>query len=460
MTAPWRSLHGRLWMLALGALALALVVAGAGLNRLFDRYLLRQFDARLQDHMVQLLAALQPGPDAGLQLARALADPRWERPYSGLYWQIEAADAPHDDPVLRSVSLWDERLYVPADVVPDGGWHQHTITGPAQQALRVLERTVRLGDGAPRWRVLVAADMGELAVAQRDFRAALVLALGALAALLALAVGVQLRLGLQPLRTLQQALQTVRAGHTARLQGDFPTEVQPLVADFNRVLAHDEQVVERARRLAGNLAHAIKTPLAVMSALTEDDSLPRAQLTAQLREQIGLMRQQVDWQLRRARAASTGAAARHTPVAAVLEGLVRLMNKVYAQRVDDGALTLRLLLPASPLAFAGEAHDLHEMVGNLLDNACKWARSVVELRAEEEGEHLRIWVEDDGPGLTPAQCETVLARGVRADERQPGAGLGLDIVREVAALYGGRLRLQHSPLGGLQAELELPRAGD
>ena len=286
------------------------------------------------------------------------------------------------------------------------------------------------------------------------------LALLALTLALALAVGVQLRLGLQPLRALGAALQAVRAGRASRLQGDFPSEVQPLVDDFNRVLAHDEQVVERARRLAGNLAHAIKTPLAVMTTLTDDPTLPRAELVAQMQEQIDAMRRHVDWQLRRARAASASAAARRVPVAPVLEGLVRLMGKLYASRSDVATPVVELAPPPPGLHFAGEVQDPQEMVGNLLDNACKWARARVRLLASGHGQRLCIAVEDDGPGLSPAQRQAVLQRGVRADERVPGSGLGLDIVREVAALYTGELRLSVATLGGLRAELWLPRAPD
>ncbi|MDM7463420.1 MAG: ATP-binding protein, partial [Tepidimonas taiwanensis] len=278
-----------------------------------------------------------------------------------------------------------------------------------------------------------------------------------LGGVLLLAVAVQVELGLRPLRALRAAVERVRRGEQDHLQGTFPREVVPLVEDFNRLLAHDAQVVERARRMAGNLAHAVKTPLAVMTALAEDAQLPPAALRQQLLEQIGAMRQQVDWQLRRARAAAAAGAARRTPVVPVVQGLLRLMEKVHAAREGRPSVALSLQVPPGDTpSFAGEAEDLREMVGNLLDNACKWAATRVRVDIAVADGRLCIQVEDDGPGLSAEQCQQVLQRGVRADERVPGAGLGLDIVREVAALYGADLRLERGAWGGLCTRLSLP----
>jgi len=447
----WRLLGG-----AVLAVAVALALAGWGIARLFERHVTDQFDLRLQDQMTQVLAALQLDAQGGPVLGRALADPRWERPYSGLYWQVQAPGAGDREPVLRSWSLWDERLFLPADGLTDGALHLHVIPGPAGQRLRALERVVQLDGRTDRWRVIVAADVVELESAQADFRDALVMALLVLGAALMAAVWVQVGVGLRPLRDLQAAVQRVRDGHETRLQGALPTEVRPLVDDFNLVLAENEQGIERSRRLAGNLAHAIKTPLAVMAGLADDPAQPREALARQLREQVEAVRRQVDWHLRRARAASASGPARRTPVAPVLDGLLRVMAKVHAPRDNRAPLELVLDAPDPALCFAGEEQDLQEMAGNLLDNACKWARSRVVVTAQREPDRWRLVVDDDGPGLAPEQCVAVLQRGVRADEQVPGTGLGLDIVRDIASLYGGELRLGRGPLGGLRAELRLP----
>lgn len=454
------SLRWRLLLAALLAVSLALVLAGVAIARLFERHVTQQFDLRLQDQLTQLLAALEPDADGQPVLARPLADPRWQRPYGGLYWQVQAVGRAEAEPALRSRSLWDERLPLADDTLPDGALHRHALPGPAGQRLRALERAVQWGDHGPRWRVVVAADTRELEQALGAFHGALARSLAGLGAALLAAVAAQLWLGLRPLRALQQALQAVRTGRQTRLQGAFAAEVQPLVEDFNRVLAHDEQGVERARRLAGNLAHAIKTPLAVIGTLAEELQPREPALATALQEQVQRLREQVDWHLRRARAASAAHPARPTPVQPVLEGLLRVMRKVHAARAD-GAEPLELDVQADPAAvFAGEAQDLQEMAGNLLDNACKWARRRVQVTVRRDGDRLRLTVDDDGPGLTPEQCRQVLARGVRADERVPGSGLGLDIVREVAALYGGTLTLARAPLGGLRAALELPSVSD
>jgi signal transduction histidine kinase len=271
------------------------------------------------------------------------------------------------------------------------------------------------------------------------------------------AAGVQVHLGLKPLRTLERVVQSLRSGNTRRLEGAFPSEVTPLVQDFNRVLDQNDEGVERARHLAGNLAHAIKTPLSVIANLADESATDRPVLSRQLREQVNQMRDQVDWHLSRARRSSIGVPGQTTDVGPVIEGLVRVMRKVHGHR-DDRTELLVELTPFDPqLRFAGEHQDLQEMVGNLLDNACKWARRHVRVQVAQEDETLRISIDDDGPGLTEDQRQAVFARGVRADERAPGSGLGLAIARDTAALYRGQVRLGPSAFGGLRAELLLPR---
>lgn len=455
--APAPSLRWRLLAATAVALAVALAIAGALIAGLFRQHASAQFEAQLLHQLDQVTAWLEIDAAGRPRLTGGLSDPRWARPYGGLYWQIQPL-APTSAPPLRSRSLWDAVLPLPPDPLDAVDLHRHRLAGPGGAPVQALERRVTPPGAAGPWRVAVAADVRELQAAVSAFERAVAASLAVLGAALMAVAWVQVRVGLRPLRDLQTAVQAVRSGRRSRLEGRFPAEVAPLVEDFNRVLAHDEQVVERARRLAGNLAHAIKTPLAVMTGLAGDPGLPREALARQLQEQVEAVRRQVDWHLRRARAASATGAGRRTAVVPVLEGLLRVMRRVHAPRDDRTPPELTLVPPPADVHFAGETQDLQEMAGNLLDNACKWACGRVTVTVERQGPRLGIVIEDDGPGLAPEQRAAVLGRGVRTDERVPGAGLGLDIVREVASLYGGELRLGAATLGGLRAELWLPAA--
>lgn len=470
MQAWPRSLRWRLLGVTALTLVVALAAAGWSLARLFQEHAAAQFEAQLQVQLDQLTALFELDPQQAPSLKSPPSDPRWHKPYSGLYWQIERLDPPSREarpartPALRSRSLWDHELAVPDDGLARDEIHRHQIAGPDGQSLRVLERRVQFiasvmdehANSKPSWRLLVAADDVALAAAGARFTGLLALFLAILGAALLAAAWVQVHLGLKPLRSLQAAVQAVRGGSAPRLNGRFPTEVEPLVQDFNRVLDQHQQVVERARHLAGNLAHAIKTPLAVMGNLANDSTMERPALARQLREQVAQVREQVDWHLSRARRSSSGLPGQATEVGPVVEGLVRVMRKVYAYREDKPELVVETGAIDPALRFAGEAQDLQELVGNLLDNGCKWARSRVRVQAGLAGGELCLTIDDDGPGLSPEQRRAVFERGVRADERTPGSGLGLAIARETAALYGGQVSLEPSELGGLRAELRLP----
>ena len=464
---------------------LTVLVAGWALGRMFTEHVERQFQAELGTHLNQLAANL--AIDAGGQpaLRAVLSDPRFARPYSGLYWQIDvladagatATSAPEASGqageggrrqgVLRSRSLWDVVLVVPGDLPADGEVHAHATEGPDGAPLRMIEQVLRPAEQPELMlRVIVAANAALVVEPVARFNRILALALALLAAGLAVAALVQVRVGLRPLARLRDGLAAVREGRSTAIDGRFPAEIQPLVAEFNAVLARNAEVVTRARTHAGNLAHAVKTPLSVLAnaaAETADDA-PDAALARLVREQVALARTQVDYHLARSRAAAAvGVPGVRTPLRPVLEGLLRLMDKVHAGR----GLKVAILACADELAFRGEAQDLQEMLGNLIDNACKWAAGRVEVCAEactagqaglQDGGQLRICIDDDGPGLPADAREAVFARGVRADERTPGAGLGLSIVRELAQLYGGEVRLEVSPWGGLRAALALPLA--
>jgi signal transduction histidine kinase len=262
-----------------------------------------------------------------------------------------------------------------------------------------------------------------------------------------------IRRGLSPIALLRERLTAVRDGRTARLEGEYPAEVAPLVADLNTLLEDRERSMARAAARAGDLAHGLKTPLAVLA-----QEIPRAEAAGQpdlagaIRQQVDRMRRQIDSHLAQARAAALGRASRvHADVGEVAPGLARTMGRLYAGR----ALAIIVEVPGHPRARV-PVEDLEEMLGNLLDNACKWARTRVTVSASLDDARVIILVDDDGPGVEASKREQVLQRGVRADETAPGSGLGLAIVRDLAEAYGGGVTLEISPSGGVRARLTLP----
>lgn len=451
-----RSLRIRLLAGTLFWIAATLVVAGWGLGSLFRQHVESQFHAELRTHLDQLTANLALDARGRPLLALPLSDPRLSRPYSGGYWQIDPIGEGSGQ--LRSRSLWDHVLAVPPDAPADGEIHQHRIVGPEGTMLGLLERSVRIeaADGRVRtFRLIAAADERRMAEPVARFRDELWLALGVLGIGLVVAALVQVWVGLAPLRKLRAALGEVRGGGAQRLEGDFPAEIMPLIEEFNSVLAQNAEVVERARTHAGNLAHALKTPLSVLANAATGKAGADGELARLVSEQVGIARRQVDYHLARAQAAATtrmpGARTALLPVA---EGLLRAMRRIHAERQLEVTLRPGTRGPD----FRGEAQDLREMLGNLLDNACKWAARRVELDAHVDGDRLVMTIDDDGPGLAAERRAAVIGRGVRADEQVPGSGLGLAIVDDLARLYGGRVELADSPLGGLRAVLTLPAA--
>ena len=455
----WRSLRARLLAGTLVWIVVTIVIAGWGLGSLFRQHVALQFHAELKTHLDQLAANLVVNALGEPSLTSPLSDPRLSRPYSGLYWQVDrvaSAGVPAAAGMLRSRSLWDGVLSVPAPSAIEGEVRLYRTQAPDGAALGMVGRTVSLDDArgqpGPTWQLLVAADEQLMAAPVQSFKNSLWLALGLLGLGLGTAAVVQVAVGLSPLRRLRLALAAVRAGRTQALAGEFPTEVKPLVDELNTVLAQNTEIVLRARTQAGNLAHALKTPLTVLgnAAARQDGEL--AHLVA---EQLALAHRQVNYHLRRARAAGAASVPGvHTPVQPVAEGLVRVMARVHA----PAQLELVLQAMAPHLAFRGEEQDLQEMLGNLLDNACKWARHRVELSAQLKDGQLEISVADDGPGVSPERREAVFGRGTRDDEKVAGSGLGLAIVDDLARLYGGQVALADSPLGGALARLLLPAA--
>ncbi len=462
--ARYRSLRGSLRIRLLAGtlfwIAASILVAGWGLASLFHQHVSAQFHAELGTHLDQLTAQLTLDAEGRPTLALPLSDPRLSRPYSGCYWQIDLlADQTGASAIagqLRSRSLWDHVLVAPPDTPADGEIHRHRIPGPEGRMLGMIERSVRIDDtpdGKPRTlRLIAAADESLMDEPVARFSGALWLALGALGAGLVIAALVQVFIGLAPLRKLRVALGQVRNGERQRLEGEFPAEIMPLIEEFNTVLTQNAEVVERARTQAGNLAHALKTPLSVLAnaADARDDDL--AHLVS---DQVVTARRQIDYHLARAQAAAASRMpGTRTALLPVIEGLARAMQCLHAER----PIEIRIKPFPQSLCFRGEAQDLQEMLGNLLDNACKWAVQRVDIEVRLAEQDLIISLDDDGKGLPATQRAAVIRRGVRADEEVPGSGLGLAIVDDLAQLYGGSMQLADSPLGGLRALLILPAA--
>jgi signal transduction histidine kinase len=276
----------------------------------------------------------------------------------------------------------------------------------------------------------------------------------AMLAMVSMFIGVVVvRRSLVPFDSMRRRLGDIRSGVERQLRGPYPTEVQPLVDDLNALLAHNDQMVRRAIGKAGDLAHGLKTPLAVLA--NEADRLERtgqSELADVIARQVSLMRRQIEYHLAHARAAASGKApGARASISTSVDGLARTLQRLYADR----GVTIEANVSGSH-AFRGQREDLDEMLGNLLDNACKWTKTRVAVTSSEQSGQITIDVDDDGPGIEGSMREAVLQRGVRADEAAPGSGLGLAIVRDLAELYGGSIRLDVSPMGGLRAQLKLP----
>jgi signal transduction histidine kinase len=451
------SLALRLFLTATATTVIILVVTSFILSSFYRAAIERAFDRRLGVYLRVLVADLAaPEEAAPDKLGASLGEPLFELPLSGWYWQVTRLDKPD---VRSSRSLWDgglphlEDRGVPADAI---GARQGYIDGPEDQHLRVVERIIDVGDDG-RYLVAVAGDFSEIAAEQRAFDRALMLTFSILAAVLLLTTMFQVRFGLSPLKRISERLAAIRSGRAERLEGSFPDEIAPLARETNALIDANKEIVDRARTHVGNLAHALKTPLSVV--VNEANARGEDGFAGKVLEQTDIMRDQIARHLERARlAARSTVLGSITDVTPVAHALARTMEKIHHERAI--AIDVHVEQDAR---FRGERPDLEEMVGNMVDNACKWATSRVSLNVATEwaasgSAQLRIIVDDDGAGLSAAERETAGKRGHRLDETKPGSGLGLSIVTELATLYGGALTLGSAPAGGLRAELTLPAA--
>ncbi len=443
------SLLFRLGSSAAILIVLALTLAGFGLRAIFNQEIERRAAVELGQIVKVIVSQVRIGADGEPTVDAAPPDPRFDAPYGGLYWQISKANNQR----ARSRSLWDFVLAVPGDR-PAGSRWVTDLDGPNNSKLLsvVQDVIVPSATGETPLQIVAATDRNDLAEAQRSFLRLLIFSLAALGAILIVAMSVFIRLALRPFDELRRGLQAIHSGAGRSLRGKFPDEVQPVVDDLNRLIAFQDAAVERARTHAGDLAHGLKTPLAVLAAVARqaagDD---RKELADAIEEQVTQMRRQVDRVLARARAGAAAAIGRKTvEVAPIAEKVVRAFTRL----PDSRTLNWECSVPQNA-RFPGEEHDLTEILGNLLDNARKWANGRIRLTAGTAGGILRLHIEDDGPGLSQDQAAQI-ARGQRWDETQPGTGFGLVITRDLAEGYRGTLELDRSELGGLRATVTVP----
>jgi signal transduction histidine kinase len=458
----FNSLAFRLFVTAAAWTLLVLPLAGFVIFGLHRADVLSTFDRRLQRIVNEITVDSMGQPEKGAVVPNNVYESLFETTFSGWYWQIK----PIDDAGARtlvSASLATAGLPSPmaqgvkADAT-GGRWMN--AKGPRGEPLRLVEVIDSVGHDPdnPRYSVVVAGplDWSERPIV--EFRNRLTLAL-ALAGIGLLAVTVfQVRFGLLPLRQIHSGLAAIRAGSSTRLEGTLPVEIEPLQAELNALIRSNQEVVDRARTHVGNLAHALKTPLAVVTNEVRSD---KTGLGAKVAEQAQIMRDSVQHYLERAQmAARVGIIGQVTPVEPVVAGLARTLERIH----EDKGVTIAAECPAEA-RFQGERQDLEEMLGNLLDNACKWSRGEVTLDVEvspasarARGPRLAIIVADDGPGLTDEQRARIGKRGLQLDETKPGSGLGLSIVIDLAQSYQGSVALARGPNGGLAVHLDLPAA--
>ena len=436
-------------MLALAALWIGalLLIGGFALDKVLVASLTRNFDAQLGYVLNAMVVSADLGPQGEVRFTRSLGDQRFLEPYSGLYWQVSAKS---QEP-FPSRSLWDRRLTPDLDARrPEPFAYDSDEFGT--EPLRVVERDVILPGAHTRFRFQVAESTATLDNQIAALRQTLVQFLGALGLGLLVLATLQATFGLWPLRRVRRAIAAIRSGAATRVPADFPDELAPMVSELNALLDHNEKQSEASRMHAGNLAHALKTP---MSVLVNEARSPSADLPAAVLAQTAVMRRHVDHHLARARAIGRRAAVgARTDVWPSLEALQRTIARIHADRgvvVDiDGDKTA---------TFRGERQDLEEMVGNLIDNAAKYGGGRVFVDVQQTAGMVEITVEDDGAGIPEPSRDAIFGRGARLDTSKPGTGLGLAIVRDVAEIYEGSVTLGTSPdLGGLKVTLDLPAA--
>jgi len=440
-----------------------LILTALALTWLSRNSTYRGFDEPLEAAVIGLIASVETRGDRSLSLSRELPDPRYQRALSGRYWLIgKLSETNEVVPSLSSRSLYGESIFIPPAARSDLATQTQDPTrfvtaGPdvdANETLRVVARQVVLPQMDTPVIVLAAADRRPVISAIQTFVLAAIGLMLLLTIGLITAVFAQVRLGLRPLFDLQNRIADVREGRAAQVDGQYPAEIAPLAGELNSLINHNKSIVERAQTHVGNLAHALKTPIAVLRNEAAMDEVTKSSVVAR---QAEMMASQVDHHLRRARAAARGQAIGvRAEVDPIVDGLVRTLPRIYR----DKDLSIKRS-GETGLIFRGHPRDLEDMVGNLMDNAAKWTSDAITLDISEPvNGQFRLTICDNGPGLTPDQYEEAVKRGARLDEATPGSGLGLSIVDDLAEAYNGSLELGKADLSGLKAVLTLPAARD
>lgn len=437
-----RSLRTRLVLSGLVGMLLSAVAVAALLGAAFERSVIDAFDRRLADDLLTIAGLVTADGGDQIRLRGEPPDSRYARALSGHYWRVSGARQ-----TVRSRSLWDSDFPQPAmPSVGEIGIAFETLPGPLGQTLRIASREIDVPGVSAQVRISVASDVSETLADVARFRVMAGVAGALVAAALLIALVAQTTFGLRPLRDIAKALEAVRSGRARELQSArFPREIRPLADELNAVLEHNNRMVERARTGAGDLAHALKTPLSVMLAAADRKDAGLASIVA---EQVARIRENVDRHLAISLPADRQSRARP---ADVTRDIVAMLSSIHAER----ALAFDIDIDPA-FEFHGSRADLEDMLGNLLDNACKWARRRVRVSARQHRGELLLSVSDDGPGVPDAELSTILRRGKRLDEATSGSGLGLSIVNALADSYGGRLELRAVSNNGLHATLILP----
>jgi signal transduction histidine kinase len=442
---PTGSLTRRMIGISALWIVLLLGLGGYALDRVLTSAVTSNFDTQLDYVLTAMIASSEIDPAGDVQFNRAPADQRFLEPYSGLYFQITGGNA---EP-FQSRSLWDRRLAVAPHI--DTDVHYYDSNEFQDEKLRIIERDVRLPGSPVRWRFQVAQKRDALDEQINVLRRTMVRSFGVLGLGLILLAAIQAVYGLWPLRRVRRAIAAIRSGKKSRIEERLPREIAPLTEELNALLAHNETQAEEARRHAGNLAHALKTPLTV---ITNAATARAEDLGPTVIREATTMRRQVDHHLARARAVgrrATGHA--RAAVWPSLEAVERAVSRLYPEVTVD-------LAGDKQAAARVERQDLDEMLGNLIENAAKYGGGRVFVTVKTTADMVEIEVEDDGRGIPDAERGTIFDRGARLDTGKPGTGLGLAIVRDVAQIYGGGIALEESEdLGGLLARLALPKVG-
>lgn len=440
-----RSVSFRLILFSVIWITIAFAAGAFALSQIFRAHVESSFDKSLYSHIEELLA-FSGTADGKLTMRGHPSDPDYIRPLSGWYWEI----AIKGESVFRSRSLWDQTLNIKSMPRPSlGNLISFSSVGPRGNPIRLSAETFTLPGLDDEITIYVSGAASEIEKTVEEFNETLALSLLVLGLGMIATVLLQVALGLRPLKLMQSRLHDIHAGRAERMVGDYPSEVEPLVKDLNILLENNAAVIARARTHAGNLAHALKTPLAILQNEAANMSDDRCKM---VNEQIKRMNELITRHLSRARAAGgVGVPGLVSDMNNIITSLKRTLERIYADRnitiSINGVENLRVM---------GERQDMEEMLGNLMDNACKWARAKVRVSAQQTATHSLVIVEDDGPGVPDDKLDEILRRGKRLDEAKPGSGLGLSIVTDLAELYNGTLELGHSDLGGLLATLKLP----